>query len=107
MSRRTILAPILPNPIIASCMTISPLQPSCGPQPCHGGGDRRSSHCALELAVPADQGVGRAVMGELGLCLALELRDDALSQNLAEFDAPLIEGVDVPDGALGEHAVLI
>ena len=46
-------------------------------------------------------------MAELGLGLALEFRDDALGQNLAEFDAPLIEGVDVPDGALGEHAVLV
>src|SRR5216683_447094 len=62
---------------------------------------------ALELAVPADKGVGRAVMIELGLGLALELRDDALSQNLAELDAPLIERVDLPDGALREHTVLI
>src|SRR5258708_40099067 len=37
--RRTILAPILPNPIIASCMTYSPLSPSRGLQPLHGDGD--------------------------------------------------------------------
>src|SRR5215813_9016278 len=46
-------------------------------------------------------------MAELGLTLAFELRDDALSQDLSEFDAPLIERVDVPDRSLGEYAVLI
>ena len=67
----------------------------------------RSSRCALELAVAADQVVGRAVVAELGLGLALQLRDDALGQHLAQLDAPLIERVDVPDGALGEDAVLV
>src|SRR6202022_4266582 len=65
------------------------------------------SRLALELVVTADQVVGRTVMAELWLGLALVLGDDALGQNLAEFDAPLIEGIDVPDGALGEHAVLV
>src|SRR3984893_17745723 len=65
------------------------------------------SRLSLELVVAADQVVGRTVMAELWLGLALELGDDALGQNLAEFDAPLIEGIDVPDGALGEHAVLV
>ena len=46
-------------------------------------------------------------MAELRLRLALELRDDALGQHLAQLDAPLVERVDVPDGALGEHAVLV
>src|SRR5262249_25573762 len=46
-------------------------------------------------------------MAELGFALALELRDDALGQDLAEFDAPLIERVDVPNRSLGEHAVFI
>src|ERR1700731_1601686 len=76
-----------------------------------GSTERASLHCpsrlALELVVTADQVVGRTVMAELGLGLALELGDDALSQNLAEFDAPLIERIDVPNGALGEHAVLV
>ena len=40
--------------------------------------------------------IGRAVMLELGLARALKLRDDALGQNLAQFHAPLIEGVDLP-----------
>ena len=46
-------------------------------------------------------------MAERGLCLALEFRDNALGQHLAQFHAPLVERVDVPDGALGEHAVLV
>ncbi len=46
-------------------------------------------------------------MAEPGLGLALKLRDDALGQDLAEFHALLIERVDVPDGSLGEHTVLI
>ena len=46
-------------------------------------------------------------MAELGLAFAFELGDDALSQDLAEFDAPLIERVDVPDRPLGEDTVLV
>src|SRR5262245_63801193 len=46
-------------------------------------------------------------MAELGLALALELRDDALSQDRTEFDSPLIERIDVPDCSLGEYAVLV
>src|SRR3954453_17737647 len=39
--------------------------------------------------------------------LALEFRDDAPGQDLAQLDAPLIERVDAPDRALGEDAVLV
>src|SRR5438034_11759049 len=46
-------------------------------------------------------------MAERGLRLALELRNDPLGQHLAQLDSPLIERVDVPDDALGEHAVLV
>ena len=46
-------------------------------------------------------------MVECGLRLALELRDDALGQHLAQLDSPLIERVDVPNDALSEHAVLV
>ena len=46
-------------------------------------------------------------MAEHGLHLALELRDDALGQHFAQLDPPLIERVDVPDRALGKHAVLV
>src|ERR1051325_3379171 len=86
MSRRIMFEPIRPNPIIAICM---------------------SSFSVPEPAIPADQVVGRAVVAELGLGLALELGDDALGQHLAELDAPLIERVDVPDRPLREHAVLV
>jgi hypothetical protein len=41
------------------------------------------------------------------LALALELAEDALGKLLAELDAPLIVGVDVPDGALDEGEVLV
>ena len=37
----------------------------------------------------------------------MELGDDALREHLAELDTPLVEGVDLPDHALGEHAVLV
>src|SRR5689334_21180913 len=46
-------------------------------------------------------------MAELGLALAFHLRDNALGQDLAKFDAPLIERVDVPHRSLGEDAVLV
>src|SRR6266568_2303834 len=55
MRRRTILAPILPNPIIASCMIFPPLEPSCGPQPLHGGGD---AFAVIENCRPGHQDVG-------------------------------------------------
>src|SRR5882724_6903281 len=46
-------------------------------------------------------------MTERGLRLALEFRDDALSQHFAQLDTPLIEGVDVPNDPLGEDAVFV
>ena len=61
----------------------------------------------LAIPVAPDQGVGGAVVGELGLGVGLELGDDPLGQDLAELDSPLVEGVDAPDGALGEDAVLV
>src|SRR2546421_9475607 len=71
------------------------------------GRSPRSSSRVPQLSVAANQVVGRAVMAERGLRLALELRDDALGQHLAQLDPPLIERVDVPDDALGEHAMLV
>ena len=46
-------------------------------------------------------------MSELGFCLAFKFRDDALGQYLAQFDAPLIERIDVPDGALSKDAMFV
>src|SRR5215470_9200527 len=55
----------------------------------------------------ADQRVSRAVVPERRLRRTLELGDDALRELLPEFDAPLVERVDVPDHTLREHAVLV
>src|SRR5256885_577471 len=68
---------------------------------------RVSSRYALAGPIALDEVVGGAVVAELGLRLALQLRDDVLGQHLAELNAPLIERIDDPDGALGEHAVLV
>ncbi len=38
---------------------------------------------------------------------ALKLGDNAISQHLAQFNAPLVERIDVPDGALHENFVLV
>src|SRR5215470_9802929 len=62
---------------------------------------------ALQGPVAADERVGRGVVAELGFGGALQLRDDRHRQRLAEFDAPPVERVDVPDGPLREYAVLV
>src|SRR6266850_2711989 len=46
-------------------------------------------------------------MLELRVRRALEFRNDALSQYLAEFHTPLVERIDVPENALSEDGVLI
>src|SRR3954465_1940777 len=58
-------------------------------------------------AVALDQVVGGAVVMQVGVRLALQFGNDPLRQRLAQFHAPLVEGVDLPDGALGEDAVLV
>src|SRR3981189_1937297 len=65
MSRRTMLAPILPNPIIASCMTFPPLEPSCGPQPFHGGGD---AFAVVENCLDGDHDFGVCVNRQRSRC---------------------------------------
>src|SRR5215470_7876303 len=76
-----------------------------------GGGKSRAAASAIQSAlqcpVAADERVGRRVVAELGFGSALQLRDDRHRQRLAELDAPLVERVDVPDGPLREHAVLV
>src|SRR6266581_2864593 len=59
------------------------------------------------MAIAPDQRVGRAVVRERGIDGAGNFRRSTLGQRLAELHAPLIEGVDVPDRALHEHAVLV
>src|SRR6266849_1926646 len=46
-------------------------------------------------------------MFQLGLGLALEFGDDALGQDLAQLNAPLVKGINVPYGSLGEDAVFV
>ena len=46
-------------------------------------------------------------MFEFNDSLALKLRNNTLGQDLAQLHTPLIERVDVPDGALREDAVLV
>src|SRR5436309_11607681 len=46
-------------------------------------------------------------MLKLRLAGALEFRDDAVGQHFAEFDAPLVERVDIPDGALHKDLVFV
>src|SRR6266403_6273627 len=46
-------------------------------------------------------------MCELRSVFALNLRDDALRKRLAQLNAPLVEGIDVPDHALGEDGVFV
>ena len=38
---------------------------------------------------------------------ALQFREDPAGEDLSELDAPLIERIDLPDGALSEHRVLV
>src|ERR1043166_2297512 len=52
------------------------------------------------LRVAADEGVGRAVVPERRLLDAPQLGGDPLRERLPELDASLIEGVDLPHGAL-------
>jgi len=46
-------------------------------------------------------------MLERRLRLVLQLRNNALRQDFAQFDSPLVEGIDVPDRALREYGMLI
>src|SRR5215468_1151764 len=68
---------------------------------------RRASGASFQLAVAADQVVGGAVMLQHRLRCTLELGDDALGQDLAQLDAPLVEGIDLPDRTLSEDVVLV
>src|SRR5262249_5905110 len=65
-----------------------------------GGGSGRGG---LRPPVAADQSVGRTVVLECRVARRLQLRDDPLGEHLAEFHPPLVERVEPPDHALGEH----
>ena len=61
----------------------------------------------FNLAIAADEVVCGRVVFQRGLRRALKLGNDALSQHFAQLDAPLIEGVDLPDHALREDDVFV
>src|SRR5207253_69989 len=94
LARMTLFRPFCSTPLGPGAYAVRPLRcllPSCASTP----------------AEAANQGIGRAVVLEIRLTLALQLRDDALGQQLAELDAPLVERVDLPDDSLREDAVLV
>src|SRR5262245_593094 len=82
---------------------------------CRFSGTRYPSAClldvlfyaALALAIPRNQRVGRAVVGQFWLDLTLELGRDAVGEDFSQLDAPLVERIDVPDCALHETAVFV
>src|SRR4051812_309382 len=82
--RSRMLPPILPRPISPNCMSEHFLQFTVGGHQGGGGGVEAGDVGAL---------------GQGGF--------DAPGEDLAELDAPLVEGVDVPDRALDEHLVLV
>src|SRR5271165_4727541 len=55
----------------------------------------------------SNQSIGGTVVLKRRLFGVGKLRDNALSQHFTEFHTPLIEGIDLPDGALCENAVLV
>ena len=59
------------------------------------------------LAIPTDERARRRVVVERSIDRCRQLRHDALGQDFAQFDPPLVKGVDVPDDALDERAVFI
>src|SRR5689334_6987791 len=46
-------------------------------------------------------------MLKLRLTGALEFRNDAVGKHFAEFDAPLVERIDIPDGTLDKDFVFV
>src|SRR4030095_1151895 len=46
-------------------------------------------------------------MAESGLRFVLEFRDNSLSQHFTQLNAPLVEGVDIPNCSLSENVVLV
>ncbi len=70
-------------------------------------GTRRTDSWLFVAAVFLDEVVGGGVVGELWRVGALQFADDFLGEDFAEFDAPLIEGIDAPDGALREDRVFV
>jgi len=62
---------------------------------------------SLHFSIAANEVVRRAVVLELGRRLAFEFGNDALGKHFAQFDAPLVKRINVPDHALREDTVLV
>src|ERR1035441_9884024 len=80
------------------------------PRPLQRDPARSSVLCVVasfRAPIPPNQTVRGTVVAECRLLLALKFRDDTLGQYLAQFHAPLVERIDLPDGALHEHRVLV
>ena len=69
---------------------------------------RGITRISLQLAVAPDQTCWSSCRARALARLALSsFGNDPLGKRLAQFDAPLVEGIDLPDRALGEDAVLV
>ena len=66
-----------------------------------------SSRPSLKVAIAPNECIGRAIMLQRWLIGCLKFRDNPVGQDLAQFDAPLIKRIDLPDRSLCKHAVLI
>src|ERR1700722_13649012 len=101
--RRTIFAPILPRPIIPSCIKSSfysllfAFRGSLG----------EHTQLISKLPIAANQPVSRTIMMEFWFRLRFEFRDDALGQYFPKFNAPLVKSVYIPDRTLSEDAMFI
>ena len=58
-------------------------------------------------AVVLDESAGRLILRIQGLGRALDSGEDLLGQDLAQLDAPLVEGIDAPHSTLHEGDVLV
>ena len=61
----------------------------------------------FQAAIAPDEGVGRTVVLEIGIGPTSEFGYDSLGQHLAQLHAPLVKGVNVPNGALCENVVFV
>ena len=67
----------------------------------------RHRHFPLQSGDSAGSRRWSSCRARVRFVFAVQFGNDALRQHLAQLDAPLVEGVDLPDRALREHAVLV